>query len=58
MAPWTGYEADLAALGVYGLAIAVYALVVAILYVPLGTRMMFVARRGDRDVATMGRRFL
>lgn len=58
MAPWTGYEADLAALAVYGLGIAAYTLLVALLYVPLGTRMMFARKAGSRHVATMGGRFL
>lgn len=58
MAPWTGYEGDLARLAMYGLGIAAYTLVVALLYVPLGTRMMFAKRRGEQAHATMGRRFL
>lgn len=57
MAPWTGYTDDLGALAVYGLAIAAYTLVVALLYVPLGTRMMFARRLGERRIATPARRF-
>jgi hypothetical protein len=53
-----GYGDDLAQLGVYGVGIALYTLAVAILYVPLGTRMMFAKRFGERRVASPGRRFL
>jgi hypothetical protein len=49
---------DLAKMAVYGVAIALYTLAVAILYVPMGTRMMFAKRFGERRVATAGRRFL
>ena len=58
MAPWTGYGGDLTALAVYGIGIAVYTLLVALLYVPLGTRMMFAKRMAHGKVATVGRRFL
>lgn len=49
---------DLATLAVYAVGIAVYTLAVALLYVPLGTRMMFAKRFGERRVASAGRRFL
>src|SRR5688572_33508398 len=52
-----GYGDDLAQLAVYGVGIAVYTLAVAVLYVPMGTRMMFAKRLGERRVATAGRRF-
>lgn len=51
------YGDDLSALAVYGVGIALYTLAVAILYVPLGTRMMFARRFGQRRVATRARRF-
>jgi hypothetical protein len=51
------YGDDLAALAVYGVGIALYTLTVAVLYVPLGTRMMFARRFGERRVATTARRF-
>src|SRR5688572_2207471 len=44
-------------MAVYGVGIALYTLAVAILYVPLGTRMMFARRFGDRRIATPARRF-
>ena len=58
MGPLDGHGDDLATLAVYGVGIALYTLAVAILYVPLGTRMMFAKRFGERRVATAGRRFL
>jgi hypothetical protein len=51
------YGVDLAALAVYGVGIALFTLTVALLYVPLGTRMMFARRFGDRHVMTRARRF-
>jgi hypothetical protein len=51
------YGDDVALLAVYGVGIALYTLAVAVLYVPLGTRMMFARRFGERRVATRGRRF-
>jgi hypothetical protein len=48
---------ELALLGIYGLGIALYTLAVAMLYVPMGTRMMFARRFGERRIATRGRRF-
>ena len=54
----SGYADDLAQMGVYAVAIALYTLMVALLYVPMGTRMMFAYRFGQRRVATPGRRFL
>jgi hypothetical protein len=51
------YGLDLATLAVYGVGIAVFTLTVALLYVPLGTRMMFARRFGDRHVMTRPRRF-
>ena len=51
------YGADIATMAVYGVAIALYTLAVAILYVPMGTRMMFARRFGERRVATPARRF-
>ncbi|MHB1260842.1 MAG: hypothetical protein ACYC2H_03915 [Thermoplasmatota archaeon] len=51
------YGDDLGALAVYGVGIALYTLAVAVLYVPLGTRMMFARRFGERRVATRARRF-
>lgn len=53
-----GYGDELAQLGVYGVGIALYTVAVATLYVPLGTRMMFAKRFGERRVASRGRRFL
>lgn len=50
------YGDDLATMAVYGVAIALYTLAVAILYVPMGTRMMFARRFGERRVATPARR--
>jgi hypothetical protein len=52
------YGSELATLFVYGAGIALYTLAVAILYVPMGTRMMFAKRLGAQHVATAGRRFL
>jgi hypothetical protein len=52
------YGQELADLLVYGMGIALYTLAIAVLYVPLGTRMMFARRFGDQHVATAGRRFL
>ena len=52
------YGTELATLFVYGAGIALYTLIVAILYVPMGTRMMFARRLGAQHVATAGRRFL
>jgi hypothetical protein len=49
---------ELAQLGVYGVGIALYTLAVAVLYVPMGTRMMFARRFGERRIATPGRRFM
>src|SRR5687767_12696721 len=51
------YGDDMATMAVYGVAIALYTLAVAILYVPMGTRMMFARRFGERRVATPARRF-
>lgn len=51
------YGDDLATMAVYGVGIALYTLAVAVLYVPLGTRMMFARRFGERRVATPARRF-
>jgi ABC-type dipeptide/oligopeptide/nickel transport system permease subunit len=51
------YGDDLAVMMIYGVAIALYTLAVAILYVPMGTRMMFARRFGERRVATPARRF-
>lgn len=48
---------DLATLAVYGVGIAVYTLLVILLYVPMSTRMMFARRFGKREVATRARRF-
>lgn len=53
-----GYGDDLSELAVYGVGIALYTLAVAILYVPMGTRMMFARRFGEKRIATRGRRFL
>jgi hypothetical protein len=53
-----GYSDDLAEMGVYAVAIALYTLAVIALYKPLSTRMMFAYRFGARRVATAGRRFL
>lgn len=47
---------DLALLLVYGVGIALYTLAVAVLYVPMSTRMMFARRFGEQRVATPGRR--
>lgn len=47
---------ELAPLLVYGVGIALYTLAVAVLYVPMSTRMMFARRLGERRVATPGRR--
>jgi len=52
------YARSLSELGVYGVAIALYTLAVAILYVPMGTRMMFARRFGEKRIATPGRRFM
>lgn len=52
------YGTELATLVVYGAGIAFFTLAVAILYVPMGTRMMFAKRFGERHVASTGRRFL
>ncbi|MFA5943860.1 MAG: hypothetical protein WC876_05265 [Candidatus Thermoplasmatota archaeon] len=51
------YGDDLATMVVYGVGIALYTLAVVILYLPMGTRMMFARRFGDRRVATPARRF-
>src|SRR5688500_10642715 len=51
------YGDDMATMAIYGVAIALYTLAVAILYVPMGTRMMFARRFGERRVATPARRF-
>ena len=47
---------DLASLAVYAVGIALYTLAVAVLYVPMGTRLMFARRVRERYVATMSRR--
>jgi len=57
MARFEDYADDLAVMTVYGVAIALYTVAVAILYVPMGTRMMFARRFGERRIATPGRRF-
>lgn len=51
------YGDDVATMAVFGVGIALYTLAVANLYLPLGTRMMFARRFGDRRVATPTRRF-
>jgi hypothetical protein len=51
-----GLGDDLAVLLVYGVGIALYTLAVAVLYLPMSTRMMFARRFGERRVATPGRR--
>lgn len=51
------HQDSLAELGVYGVGIALYTLAVAFLYIPMGTRMMFARRFGEKRVATRGRRF-
>lgn len=57
MSLWDEYGGNLTDLAIYGVGIAVYALVVALLYVPLGTRMMYAKRLGEDRIATRGRRF-
>ena len=51
------YGDDLGTMAFFGVGIALYTLTVAVLYVPLGTRMMFSRRFGERRVATPARRF-
>ena len=58
MALPSGYGDDLAELAVYGVGIALFTLAVAFLYVPMGTRMMFARRFGEKRIATPGRRFM
>ena len=58
MSLWDEYGTELATLVVYGAGIAFFTLAVAILYVPMGTRMMFAKRFGAHHVASTGRRFL
>lgn len=55
---WTEYGPSLSDLAVYAAGIAVYTIVVTLLYKPLSSRLMFAKRLGDRAVATTGRRFL
>ena len=57
MALMDEYGDDMAMMAIYGVAIALYTLAVAILYVPMGTRMMFARRFGERRIATPARRF-
>jgi hypothetical protein len=55
---WEQYGESLTLLGLYAAGIAAFAIAVALLYVPMGTRLMFAKRFGERAVATPGRRFL
>lgn len=55
---WTQYGDSLTSLGLYAAGIAAFAILVALLYVPMGTRLMFAKRFGERAIATPGRRFL
>ena len=55
---WTQYGENLTMLGIYAGGITVYTLIVAALYMPMGTRLMFARRLSEDKVATVGRRFL
>src|SRR5687768_12551624 len=55
---WTQYGPNLTELAVYAAGIAGFAIAVALLYVPMGTRLMFAKRFGEKAIATPGRRFL
>ncbi|MFO1532311.1 MAG: hypothetical protein ABR562_01210 [Thermoplasmatota archaeon] len=55
---WTEYGPSLTTLGLYAVGIAAFTLAVTALYLPMGTRLMFAKRFGERAVATPGRRFL
>lgn len=55
---WTEYGDSLTTLGLYAAGITAYTLVVTWLYMPMGTRLMFAKRFGEKAVATPGRRFL
>lgn len=59
IATWLDHNGDsLARLGVYATGIAVYTLLVTLLYVPMGHRLMFGRKVGDDRVVTTGRRTL
>lgn len=55
---WTEYGKQLTDLAILAGGITAYTLVVTWLYVPMGTRLMFAKRFGEKAVATPGRRFL
>lgn len=55
---WAHYGGNLEKLGIYGVGIAAYTIVVTMLYVPMGHRLMFAKQMGEERVATTGRRFL
>ncbi len=54
---WDTYNPHLQKLAIYGLGIAGFALLVAILYVPMGHRLMFGRRKGE-EVSTEGRKLV
>ncbi len=52
------YGDDLAKLFVYGVGIAAFTLIVAMLYMPMSHRLMFGRRKGEKDVSTEGRKLV